>query len=106
MKKNLGGEELLKDALLGLGLNNIRVETAHQVGAKDAGKDKTIFVKFCSHKVKQRVLNEARRQKREDIYVYENFSMAIKKEHWKKIKALRQHDKYAVLVYDKIYSRD
>ena len=103
-------EELLKDALHEkLDVNKIQIERAHRVGAKKAGKDRTIVAKFSSYKGQQRVLNEARRQKRKDIYVYEDFSkvaVAIKKENWEKVKTLRQQGKYAILVYDKIYSRD
>ena len=61
-------EELLKDALREkFGANKIQIEGAHRVGAKEGGKNRSIVVKFCSCKGKQRVLNEARRQ-REDIY--------------------------------------
>ena len=86
-------EELLKDALREkLGANKIQIERAHRVGAKEGGKNRSIVAKFCSCKGKQRVLNEARRQKREDIYVYEGFCKAtvtIKKENWEKVKALK-----------------
>ena len=103
-------EEILKDTLREkLGVSRIEIERAHRVGAKEEGKNRTIVVKFSSYKGKQRVLNEARRQRREDVYVYEDFSkatVAIRKENWEKVKTLRQQGKYAVLVYDKIYSRD
>ena len=68
-------EKLLKDALREkLGVNKIQIVGAHQVGIKERGKDRTIVAKFSSYKGKQRVLNEARRQKREGIYIYEDFS--------------------------------
>ena len=103
-------EELLKDALREkLGVNKTQIERAHRVGAKEAGEDRTIVAEFSSCKGKQRILNEARCQKKEDIYVYEDFSKAtvtIRKENWEKVKALRQQGKYTILVYEKIYSRD
>ena len=103
-------EELLKDTLREkLIVNKIQIERAHRVGAKKAGKDRTTVAKFGSYKGKQCVLNEAKCQKREDIYVYEDFSKAtvtIRKENRETVKALRQQGKYAILVYDKIYSRD
>ena len=103
-------EELLKDALREkLGVNKTQIERAHRAGAKEAGEDRTIVAEFSSCKGKQRILNEARCQKREDIYVYEDFSKAtvtIRKENWEKVKALRQQGKYTILVYEKIYSRD
>ena len=102
-------EELLKDALSEkLGVNKIQIGRAHRVGAKEGGKDRTMVAKFSSYKGKQRVLNEARRQKREDIYVYEDFpkaTVAIRNENWEEVKALRQQGKHTILVYDKIYSR-
>ena len=92
-----------------LGVTKIQIQRAHRVGAKEEGKDRTIVAKLSSYKHKQRVLNEARHQKREEIYVYEDFfkaTVAIRNENWEKVKALRQQGKYAILVYDKIYSRD
>ena len=100
-------KELYNDALREkLGVSKIQIERAHRVGANVT---KLIVTKLSSYKSKQRVLNEARCQKREDIYVYEDFSkaiVAIRKESWEKVKALRQQGKYAILVYEKIYSRD
>ena len=62
-------EELLTDTLREqLGVNKIQIERAHLVRIKEAGKDRTIDAKFCSGKGKQNVLNEARCQKKEDIY--------------------------------------
>ena len=63
-------EELLKDALSEkLGVNKIQIGRAHRVGAKEGGKGRTIVAKLSSYKGKQRVLNETRRQKREDMYM-------------------------------------
>ena len=63
-------EELLKYALREkLVVNKIQIERTHRVGAKEGGKNRTIVAKFSSYKGKQRVLNEARHQKREFIYI-------------------------------------
>ena len=103
-------EELLKDALREkLDRNKIQIERVHRVAAQEAGRNRTIVAKFSSYKGKQRVLNQTRCQKREDIYIYEDFSkatVAIRKENSEKTKALRQQGKYAILVYDKIYLPD
>ena len=76
-------EELLKYALREkLVVNKIQIERTHRVGAKEGGKNRTIVAKFSSYKGKQRVLNEARHQKREFIYIQEDFSkeaVAIRK---------------------------
>ena len=48
--------------------------------------------------------------RREKTFIYiQDFSkaiVAIRKKNWEKVKALRQQGKYAILVYDKIYSQD
>ena len=67
-----------------MGVNKIQIERGRRVGAKKGAIDRTIFAKFSSYKGKQRVLNEATCQKREGIYLYEDFSkanVAIKKEN-------------------------
>ena len=53
--------ELLKDVLHEkLCVNKIYLQIAHQDGAKEPSKDRTIVAKFSSYKGKQHVLNEAR----------------------------------------------
>ena len=102
-------EKLLKDVLREkLGVTKIQIEKTHRVGAKEVGKEITVAKKFSSYKGKQLILNKAMFQKREDIYVYDDFSkatVALRKENWEKVKALRQQGKYVILIYDKIYSR-
>ena len=63
------------------GVNEIQIDGALRVGAKESGKYRTIIAKFRSCKDKQWVLSKARHQKRKDVYVYEDFS---------KVKGLRQ----------------
>ena len=63
-------EDLLKDVLREkLDVDKIQIERAHRVEAKEAGKDWTIVAKFSNCKGKQRVLNKAKCQKREGMYV-------------------------------------
>ena len=48
-------------------------------------------------------------EERKHLYVYKDFSTAtaaIRKENWENVKALREPGKYAILVYDIIYSWD
>ena len=103
-------EEILKEALSNsLGIESVRIERAHRVGDPSKSKCRTIVAKFSSYKTKEYILNEARRQKISDIRIYEDFSKAtveIRKKNWEKVKELRKQNKYAVLVYDKIYTRD
>ena len=47
--------------------------------------------------------------RREKTFMYMRVSakqLTIKKENWEKVKAPKQQGKYAILVYDKIYSQD
>ena len=57
-----------------MGVKKFQIKRDYRVGAKKGSKDRTIVEKFNSYKGKQRIFNETRRQKREDIYVYEHFS--------------------------------
>ena len=86
-------EQLLKDSLPEkLDVNQIQIERSHPVETKEAVKDRTIVAKFCNYKGKQRVLNEVRHQKREEIQACKDFfkaAVAIRKENLEKLKVLR-----------------
>ena len=59
--------------------------------------------------MKERILAEAKKKKPKGIQIYEVFSKAtveIRKKNWEKEKELRAQNKYASLVYDKIYTTD
>ena len=103
-------EDILKDTLREqLGMNNIKIERAHRIGTNTQSTCRTIIAKFTSYKTKERILKEARNQKPKDIWIYEDFSketVKIRKELWEKVRELRSQNKYAILVYDKIYTRD
>ena len=65
---------------------------------------KTVVAKFSSFKGKQLVLSAAKKLKRQNIYINEDFSketMDIRKDKWKSVKSLRSQGKYAILVYEK-----
>ena len=92
-------EELHEDASPEkLGVNKIQIERAHRVGAKEAGKDRTIVAKFSSYKGKQHVLNGARCQKRNDMYmrVSPKQLWLLGKKTGKKVKILKQQGKNAI----------
>ena len=62
--------EVVKDALReAMGVKKCQIKKDYRIVAKKGSKDRTIVEKLNSYKGKQRVFNEARRQKREDIYV-------------------------------------
>ena len=65
------------------------------------------MAKLSSFKIKERILTEAKKRKPKGIQIYEYFSKATvetRKMNWEKVKDLRAQNKYAILVYDKIYT--
>ena len=66
-----------------------------------------IVAKLSSFKIKGRILPKAKKRKPKVIHIYEDFSKAtveIRKKNWENVKELRAQNKYAILVYDKIYT--
>ena len=103
-------EEVLKDLLFEhVGLRNIKIERAHRTGERREDTSRTIVAKFSSYKTKELILKNVRKWKDTVYYINENFSketVEIRKENWKKVKALRSNGKYAILVYDKVFWRE
>ena len=101
-------EEILKDKIKEtLGIENVELERAHPVGDKNQSSCRTIVAKLSKYKTKECILTQARKKKPLGIRIYEVFSKAtvqIRKENWEKVKDLRSQGRYAVLVYDKIYT--
>ena len=67
----------------------------------------TRYVGTSSFKIKERILAEAKKRKPKGIEIYEGFSkttVEIQKKNWEKLKELRAQNKYAISVYDKIYT--
>ena len=90
-----------------LGIQNVKIERAHRVGDKKRSPCRTIVANLSSFKMKKRILAEAKKRKPKGIQIYEDFSKAtveIGKKNWEKVKELRAQNKYAILVYDKIYT--
>ena len=64
-------------------------------------------IKLSSSKIKERILTEAKKRKPKGIQLYEDFSKAtveIPKKNRQKVNKIRVQNKYAILVYDKIYT--
>ena len=103
-------EDILKDTMREqLDMNNIKIERARRIRTNTQSTCRTIIAKFTSYKTKERIFKEARNQKPKDIWIYEDFSketVKIRKELWEKVRELRSQNKYAILVYDKVYTRD
>ena len=101
-------EQNLKDTLSDiLGIQNVKIERAHRVGDKKRSPCRTIVAKLSSFKMKERILAEAKKRKPKGIQIYEDFLKAtveIRKKNREKVKELRAQNKYAILVYDKIYN--
>ena len=67
----------------------------------------TRYVGTSSFKIKERILAEAKKRKPKGTEIYEDFSkttVEIQKKNWEKLKELRAQNKYAISVYDKIYT--
>ena len=64
-------------------------------------------IKLSSSKIKERILTEVKKRKPKGIQLYEDFSKAtveIRKKNRQKVNKIRVQNKYAILVYDKIYT--
>ena len=62
-----------------------------------------------NYKDKVEIMKNAKNLKDIGIYINEDYSnetMAIRKELWSKVKQLRLEGKFAVIKYDRIYSRE
>ena len=71
-------EQRLKDILSEiLGIQNIKIESAHRVGDKKRSLCRTIVPKLSSFKIKERIVTEAKKRKPKSIQIYEDFSKAI-----------------------------
>ena len=101
-------EQNLKDTLSDiLGIQNVKIERAHRVGDKKRSPCRTIVAKLSIFKMKERILAEAKKMTPKGIQIYKNLSKAtaeIRKNNWEKVKELRAQKKYAILVYDKLYT--
>ena len=96
-----------------LGLNNIVIERAHRGNLskhqKDMKKPRTIILKLLSYKDKEKIMVNVNKLKNSGIYVNEDFSkdtIEIRKKLWENVLKLRREGKYAVLRYDKIFTRE
>ena len=81
----------------------MQIERAHRVGDKIKSTCRTIAVKFCHFKMKECILEEAKKKNPRDILTYQNFSkeiLKIRKEKWEKVTELRSKSKYPILMYD------
>ena len=64
-------------------------------------------IRLSSSKIKERILTEVKKRKPKGIQLYEDFSKAtveIRKKNRQKVNKIRVQNKYAILVYDKIYT--
>ena len=88
-------------------IQNVKIERAHRVGDKKRSPCRTIVTKLSIFKMKERILAEAKKMTPKGIQIYKNLSKAtaeIRKNNWEKVKELRAQKKYAILVYDKLYT--
>ena len=89
------------------------IERAHR-GAnwkrqKEMNQPRTIILKLLNFKDKERILKYAKYLKNTGIFINEDFSKETiekRKKLWEDVIKLRKEGKYAILKYDRIYSRN
>lgn len=79
-------------------MNCIKIERVHRVGNKNQSTCRTMIAKFTSYKTEESILKEARNQKPQDIWIYEDFSKAT-------VKIIVRKGTRTSIVYDKIYKQ-
>ena len=87
----------------------MKIERLYCIEDKIRSSCRTILARLSSFKIKEHIFIEAIKVKPKGNQVYEDFSnatMKTQKKNWEKVKELRAQNKYAILVYDKIYSTD
>ena len=111
-------EEKLKKVIKHeLDFENVVIDQAHRVKRNNDNNEKndqtrkppTVVAKLLHFKDKQDILLEAKSRKIRNFYFKEDFSretLAIRKGLWNEVVRLREEDgKFAVINYDRIYSR-
>ena len=111
-------EEKLKKVIKHeLDFENVVIDQAHRVKRNNDNNEKndqtrkppTVVAKLLHFKDKQDILLEAKSRKIRNFYFKEDFSretLAIRKELWNEVVSLREEEgKFAVINYDRIYSR-
>ena len=111
-------EEKLKKVIKHeLDFENVVIDQAHRVKRNNDNNEKndqtrkppTVVAKLLHFKDKQDILLEAKSRKIRNFYFKEDFSretLAIRKGLWNEVFRLREEEgKFAVINYDRIYSR-
>ena len=111
-------EEKLKKVIKHeLDFENVVIDQAHRVKRNNDNNEKndqtrkppTVVAKLLHFKDKQDILLEAKSRKIRNFYFKEDFSretLAIRKELWNEVVSVQEEEgKFAVINYDRIYSR-
>ena len=96
---------LLRTVLFGI-RQNIEFQNTFFV---EMNQPRTIILKLLNFKDKERILKNAKYLKNTGIFINEDFSKETiekRKKLWEDVIKLRKEGKYAILKYDRIYSRD
>ena len=92
----------------------IEIERAHRVKKRNHNDEertgpKTVIAKILRYKDKEEILQKAKVIRSTRYYFKEDFSnetIEIRKRLWTEVERLREEGKYAVINYDRIYSRN
>ncbi|XP_065683441.1 uncharacterized protein LOC136096187 [Hydra vulgaris] len=89
--------------------SEVVIERAHRIGQHKHNKPRTIVLKLLNFQDKNKILNAVKHLKGTGLYVNEDFApetTELRRKLWEEVKKLRSEGKYAIIKYDKIFSRD
>ena len=92
---------------------DVQIERAHRTRAtqhqQEKKKPRTIVIKLLNYKDKVEILKNANKLKDTGIFINEDFckeTSEIRKGLWDKVLELRKKNKYAIIQYDRIVTRE
>ena len=89
--------------------DNIEIDQCHRFGKRRESLPRTIVCRFLRFKGKQKSLQNTKKLKDTEIFIYEDFcsdTMELRKSLWEKVLEYRRQGKYAYLNYRTIVVRD
>ncbi|XP_065678105.1 uncharacterized protein LOC136093113 [Hydra vulgaris] len=88
--------------------SEVVVERAHRIGQFKENKPRTLVLKLLNYQDKNKILKAGKQLKGTGLYINEDFAQETiyhRRKLWE-VKKLRSEGKYAILKYDKIFTRD
>ncbi|XP_065684372.1 uncharacterized protein LOC136096733 [Hydra vulgaris] len=88
--------------------SEVVVERAHRIGQFKENKPRTLVLNLLNYQDKNKILKAVKQLKGTGIYINEDFAQETiyhRRKLWEEVKKLRSEGKYAILKYDKIFTR-